>query len=103
MNRVGLREVVKSGDVKRFELTVTNPGGRSVEVWTMQAPSKELKAEWVANVQKLLVRQLYSIKSKCHYIFCILLYDQLLLCDNSVLKCVIGKYLASATNQFIIT
>jgi hypothetical protein len=64
MNQVGLRETVKSGDVRRFELTVTNQGGRSIEVWTMQASSKEVKAEWVANVQKLLIRQLCSIKSK---------------------------------------
>jgi hypothetical protein len=62
MNQVGLREVVKSSDDRRFELSVSIRAGRSGEVWTMQAGTKELKAEWVTHIQKLLLRQLYSIK-----------------------------------------
>jgi hypothetical protein len=64
MNQVGLRDIVKSSDARRFELSVTSHPGRSGEVWTMQALSKELKTEWVTRLQKLLIQQLCSIKSQ---------------------------------------
>jgi len=62
MNQVGLREVVKSEDDRRFEVTVTSKRGRAVEVWTMQAATRQLKAEWVARIKKLLMKQFFSIR-----------------------------------------
>lgn len=62
MNQVGLREVVKSDDDRRFEITVSNKRGRAVEVWTMQAATQQLKTEWVARIKKLLMNQFFSIR-----------------------------------------
>jgi len=62
MNQVGLREVVKSDDDRRFEITVTSKRGRAVEVWTMQAATQQLKMEWVARIKKLLMKQFFSIR-----------------------------------------
>jgi len=62
MNQVGLREVVKSDDDRRFEVTVTSKRGRAVEVWTMQAATQQLKTEWVARIKKLLMKQFFSIR-----------------------------------------
>ena len=62
MNQVGLREVVKSDDDRRFEITVTTKRGRAVEVWTMQATTQQLKMDWVTRIKKLLMRQFFSIR-----------------------------------------
>jgi len=62
MNELGLREVVKSEDDRRFELSVTNKRGRAVEVWTMRAATQQLKNDWVARIKKLLMRQFFSIR-----------------------------------------
>ena len=62
MNQVGLREVVKSEDDRRFEVTVTSKRGRAVEVYTMQAATRQLKTEWVARIKKLLMKQFFSIR-----------------------------------------
>jgi len=65
MNQVGLREVVKSDDDRRFEISVTSKRGRAVEVWTMQAATQQLKMEWVARIKKLLMKQFFSIRRMC--------------------------------------
>jgi len=65
MNQVGLREVVKSEDDRRFEVTVTSKRGRAVEVWTMQAATRQLKTDWVARIKKLLMKQFFSIRRTC--------------------------------------
>jgi len=62
MNQVGLREVVKSEDDRRFEVTVTSKRGRAIEVWTMQVATRQLKTEWVARIKKLLMKQFFSIR-----------------------------------------
>jgi len=62
MNQVCLREVVKSDDDRRFEISVSSKRGRAVEVWTMQAATQQLKTQWVARIKKLLMRQFFSIR-----------------------------------------
>jgi len=62
MNQVCLREVVKSDDDRRFEISVSSKRGRAMEVWTMQAATQPLKTQWVARIKKLLMRQFFSIR-----------------------------------------
>uniref|UniRef100_A0A8C4QP17 Guanine nucleotide exchange factor DBS-like n=1 Tax=Eptatretus burgeri TaxID=7764 RepID=A0A8C4QP17_EPTBU len=57
MNLVGITETVK-GDAKKFEI---NYNGRE-EVYTIQAPSMEVKTTWLTEIRKVLTSQLEACK-----------------------------------------
>ena len=63
MSEVGLTETVhsgKGGDARKFELWLQ---GRQ-EVWVLQAPSRDIKETWIAEIKRVLLSQFHQLKGQ---------------------------------------